>query len=355
MAATYGNAAPTSVTYNYDALVATTISNYRETLSDNVSTSNSFFAKIKWESEDGGLNVVEDLMYGLAPTQVYEGYDELALTPTNGITQVNFDWAQAATPISISEKERKQNKKRIVPLLKSKITQAEIGMKEFWPKKFLRGNRSEDDTTGNLVDNYVDTSTGSSFVDPLPKLVAYDPTASMLVGNLNQSTYSWWRNQTKESAASTTGAFIDEIINMYNTCSKGPMGKPNLILCDQVTWELVHKSWRAYFQNTMTSFNDIPWPNLNFWGTPLIWDEFVPDVYSNKLATSGVGTYGTMYFLNTQTFKCKYESETNFVPTEFQRPVNQDAKFKHILWMGTVTINNRRKNGVIGKIARSLT
>jgi hypothetical protein len=91
---------------------------------------------------------------------------------------------------------------------------------------------------------------------------------------------------------------------------------------------------------------------LKFFNTIIVWDEWVPDVYSGTASTA---TYGTIAWLNSKFFKCVYEEDTNFVPTEFQIPVNQDAKAKHILWMGTVTVSNRRKLGVTGKIARTLT
>lgn len=355
MATTYGpSGQPAASTYNYDALVATSVANYRKTLQDQVSTSNSFFKSITWKSEDGGLYVAEDLMYDLTPVDSYEGYDELPLTPTNGITQAQWQWAQAATPISISEKERKQNKQRIVNLLTSKLMQAEIAMKEFWPKAFLRGALAN--SSGSyLYTAYTSLINGSTFVDPLPKLVYYESGStwpSLSIGGIDQNTYSWWRNQSKASSATTTDGFMSEILNMYNNCSKGPGGAPDLILCDQTTWELVHKSYRAYFQNTAREDGNFPFPNIKFFNSRIVWDEFVPDVANNSTDTS---TKGTMYFLNTKFFNCAYESETNFVPTEFQRPTNQDAKYKHILWMGTVTMSNRRKQGVLGNIARTLT
>jgi hypothetical protein len=50
-----------------------------------------------------------------------------------------------------------------------------------------------------------------------------------------------------------------------------------------------------------------------------------------------------------------YESETDFILTEFQKPVNGDSRIAHILWMGTVALSNRSKQGVMGNIATSLT
>jgi hypothetical protein len=355
MATTYGSSGqPAQSTFNYDALVATSLANYRKTLQDNVSASNSFFKEITWRSEDGGLYVAEDLMYELTPVDSYEGYDELPTTPTNGITQAQFQWSQCATPIAISEKERKQNKHRIVNLVTSKIMQAEIAMKEFYPKAFLQGGMVNG-SGSNLYTAYTSLVNGSTFVDPLGKLVYYEAAStwpSLSIGGIDQNTNSWWRNQSDESGATTATGFMNEILHMYNLCSKGPGGPPDLILCDQVTWELVHQAYRLYFQNTAKEDGNFPFPNIKFFGSRIVWDEYVPDVSSGTTSTA---TYGSMYFLNTKFFNCAYEAETNFVPTDFQRPTNQDAKFKHILWMGTVTMSNRRKHGVIGKIARTLT
>jgi hypothetical protein len=44
------------------------------------------------------------------------------------------------------------------------------------------------------------------------------------------------------------------------------------------------------------------------------------------------------------------DSETNFAPTEFQKPENQDAEVAHILWLGGIGQSNRRKHGVMGSI-----
>jgi len=353
MAITYGPAGqPAQSTFNYDALVATSLGNYRKTLTDNISASNAFFKSINWESRDGGLFLAEDLMYAFAPVDSYDGYDELALTPTEGITQAQFGWAQASSPISISEKERKMNKHRIVNLVASKIMQAEMGFKEFWGKAFLRGSYAGNGSS--LLTPYVSPANGSSFVDPLPKLVAYDPTASMEVGGINQSTHAWWRNRTKQSAATTYAGLLAEVMNMYNTCSIGPGGPPTLGICDQITWELIQQAYYAQYRAKMEPVGNYPFPAVKFWNMTLTWDEYVPNVSAGTLDTSATGK-GTLYMLNPTFFKCCYESETNFVATDFERPINQDAKYKHIMWMGSVTINNRRKQGVIGNIARTLT
>lgn len=350
---------PSTSTFNYDALVSASLANYRQSLMDNVGSANSFFYEMynsdQWESRDGGLYLIEDLMLALTPVDSYSDYDELPVTPPEGLTQAQFDWSQAAVPISISEAERKKNKHRIVDLLTSRIMQAEIGMKEFFAKAFLQGQLINN-SGSNAYTNYVSPTNGSTFIDPLFKLIAYDPTASLVVGNINQNTAAnaFWRNRTANYTAVTTyDGFIAALLNLYNTCSRGTGGAPTNALCDQLTWELLALAYYKKYQANMATEGQFPFPNVKFFDCRVVWDEFIPDVANNT--TTPLTGKGTFCFWNKKFFKVCYESETNFVSTDFQRPVNQDAKAKHILWMGGVTINQRRKHGVAGNIARTMT
>jgi hypothetical protein len=352
---TYGVATqPLQSTFNYDSLVATSLANYRKTLTDNVSTSNIFFTKLKerglFESCDGGLYIAEDLMYGLAPTDSYDGYDELPLTPTEGITQAQFQWRQMATPFAISGKEKKMNKQRIVDLVAAKLQQCEIGMQEAWARYFIQGSMAAGGTT--LYSAYQSPVNGSYAMDPIGSVVDYAPTAARSPGGISQSTNTWWANQQKDSAATTTTGFLQEVLNLFNTCSKGPGGRPDFAMADQTSWELLSVAYYNRFRTEATAVGDYPFPVIKFQNVDIGWDQYMPDAYSSAVATT---TYGTLYALNTKFLKVRYESDTNFVLTEMVKPINQDAYFRHILWMGNVTCNNRRKLGVLGKIARTLT
>jgi hypothetical protein len=184
-------------------------------------------------------------------------------------------------------------------------------------------------------------------------LIAYDPTAAVAVGNILQSTYTWWRNQYTVSAATTYGGLMQEFDHMYNLAGKGPGGSPNLILCDQTTYELVVRAhWEKF--RVVSQDSRFPWEHFKFKNAVVAWDENVPNVFAGTTDTT-TATGGTAFFINTKYFKLRYEPDTNFKMGEFQKPVDQDARIAHILWMGMLTVSNRRKHGVIGKIARSLT
>lgn len=357
--AIYGGAgSPAQSTFNYDALVSSSLANYRKTLTDNISKSNPLFNELKqknlWESREGGLFIAEDLLINVGGMEPYDGYDELPLVPTDGLTQLQVEWRQLATPIVISERERKQNKHRITSLLESRIKIAELGMEENFTKHFLQGSLAGSGL--DIREPYINNANGAASIDPLPRWVMYDPTLNYTVGNINQSTSKFWRNVSKTSAATTGQGLLTEFMQMYQLTAKGSGGPPDLIWTDMVTWGLLHQAYMEKYRAT-ASDNEYPYQNFLFWGAKVVWDEDIPDVAANggAGATTADTSKGTAYFLNTKFFKIIYESETNFVATEFQKPINQDVKGKHILWMGNTLSNNRRKQGVLGNIARTLT
>lgn len=354
MPITFGaGTAPSQVTTNLDALFATTLANYKETLEDAISESNALYYEIRkggmWQTADGGAYFALDLMYALAPFDSYDGYDELPDTPTDGITQAIYEWRQGAVPISYSEKERKQNKHRIIDLVKAKIKQAELGMIDSFNKFMLQGNVING---GTILTPYTSTVNGSLFVDPLFKIIDFDPTISRSVGNINQNTNTWWRNRTATSAATTYAAFLMEWDHLYNTCSRGPGGAPNLIVTDQKTYELLNAAYYQQYRTQLRTDGNYPFENVMFRKAHIVFDQYMPDVFSG---TTNTDTYGTAAFINTQFVYMKVETETQFSMTPFQKPPRGDSRLAHILFMGQLCTSNRRKLGVMGKIARTLT
>ena len=356
---TYGTSgAPATSTFNYDGVVSASVANYRKTLVDNISKTNPLFHELKnaglWESQDGGLYIAQDLMINVGGLEPYDGYDELPLTPVDGLTQLQVEWRQLASPIAISEKERKQNKHRLVNLLESRIKIADIGMQENFTKHLLQGSLAGSGT--DIREPYINPANGAASIDPLPRWIMYDPTANYTLGNINQANQAFWRNISKVSAATSGAELLEEFMYMYMRTSKGPGGPPTLIWTDMITWGLLHRAMMDKYRAT-SSDNNYPFENFKFFGARVVWDEDIPDVAANAGAgaLTAETSKGTAFFINTNHFKIIYEEETNFVATEMQKPINQDVRGKHILWMGNTLVNNRRKMGVIGNIARTLT
>jgi hypothetical protein len=351
-------AIPSSLTLNYDAILSTTLFNLQGTLEDEISTSNAFLFKVMknknaWKSEsDLGDRWGVPLMYDLGNADSYSGYDILDTTPTDGITTAFYDWRQMSVPVSISGLDEKKNsgsETKILNLLEAKIKQATMGIQDLFGKSLLQGNGPNSATAINTA--YTSPNNASVFIDPLPLLIKYDPTTSTTIGNINQSTHTWWRNQKKDfTGVSTYAGFLKGLRNLYNNCMKGPGGGPDLHVLEQQTYELYEAALAAAHQNPSYQSADIPFDNIAFKGKPATWDEFVPDVHTGSTAI----TVGTWFMINTKYWGGRYHSATNFASTPFQRPENQDAKVAQILWLGSFGVSNRRKQGVGGNITLSI-
>lgn len=343
---------PSSLTLQYNDLLSTTLFNYRKTLYDNISKTNAVLWYLRNKVENGykiitdiGDRMQVPLMYELGTADSYSGYDQLDVTPMDGITSAFWEWRQAAVPIAISNLEKKKNKgkARILSLLEAKTKQAEMGIQEFFNKRLLVGAGGSTITTA-----YSSSINGSSFIDPLPKLVAYDPTASVVVGNINGATHTWWRNQTKNSGATTYAGFLKELRQLRILCSRGPGGSPNMHVLNEDVYTLYETALAAAHRNPSYQKADIPFDNILFYGAPATHDELVPDVANGTEAS--LNTSGTWWMLNMKFMEIQVDSDTNFAPTEFQKPENQDAEVAHILWLGGIGMSNRRKHGVAGSI-----
>lgn len=353
---TYGTSgAPAQDTINLDALLSLSLFNYNKTLVDQVMGSNAVWMELKGKvkTKSGGVAVKQNLRYAISTPSTYSGYDEITILPSDGITQATWDWRQCADSVTISGEEEYKNKDGLDDLLQAKIEQVQDGFTEFFNEKLLQGDYANTPSSTGLKTPLTNGSNGSVFVDPLFKLIQYDPTASETIGGINQSTYTWWRNRTLEMTATTAQTFLMEMDSMYNTCSIGAGGTaPDIIMVDQTTFELWRSVYYRVFQATADSDNNYPFPNIKFNQARVIWDEKMPNIYSGNTTTS---TYGTALFMNTRMFQMYNVAGKNFVNTPFVRPHNQDAKTSLVLWAGTIGLSNRKKQGVVGKIPRTLS
>lgn len=373
---TFGStSAPSNISQYMDSVFGLSLANYRKELTDNIGATNSFLYTLlkedSYESADGGTWIQEPLMYALAPADSYDGYDELSTTPTDGITDAIYQWRQMASPIVYNMREVILNQHRIVDLVKARIKQAEMGIQEGFAQALMWGAQSNGGTT--LITPRISTVNGSSGVEPLNEFIRKDPTSATnpTVGNIDQSlaTNNWWRNRTASSTSSDYITFMGELENMYNQCALGVGGPPNLILMDQVTYELFVMAF--FFRYRVMPGDvptDFPFEAKKFKNAVVVMDDKVPDAENDAAPTSkNVGGYssgltvGTAYFLNTKFFKLRYHPDRDWEMLEdengkkFAKPINGDSRVGHVAWMGNLTCNNRRKQGMLYGIARTLT
>lgn len=356
---TFGDtAAPNDIAMYFDSVFTQSLKNARGVLIDNIGATNALLHAIMkgdmYEDAEGGTYIEEELMYALSPMEPYDGFDELSTAETDGVTAVQYEWRQLATPVVYSMKQIIQNRRKIIDLVKTKMNQCKMGIQEGFSRQLNQG-------AGNaaIETAYSNPINGAKSINPLPLMIKFDPTTSTLIGNINQSTSTFWRNLTKTSAATTGDGFIQEWMNLYNSCSLGTGGAPDLNVCDQGTYEIASMALYKRYRQT-SSDNDFPFTNIRIpFGSGkslLVLEDKIPDVYTNLTSTA---TYGTMFMINSQFFKLRpitgrdFEMLTDENGKVFIKPANQDARIGHCAWMGQLTVNNRRKHGVLGKIARA--
>ena len=358
--------APSQNTIYYDALLSTTLMAYRKTMYDNIFKDSAFLAYLRLtdavKKQNGGERTAMPLMYGKNDTvKVVGGYETLDTTPQEGMTTAFTEWSEIAGTISISRKEERQNagEGRLLNLLEAKIKQAEMSMREELNEGLVLGKVS----SSTFVEK---TSVGGSYgLIPLGmflrKLNATDPITNN-IGNIAGASNDWWRHRTGfinnqtvagqdfKLSITTYAGFIAALRRMYNYCSRGSGGSPDICLMDQVSYETYENGLDEKVRYTNTKMADMGFDNIKLRGATVLWDEIVPDIYTGTAAI----TVGTAFFINTNFYNLVIDSETDIVTTPFIEPENQTAKTAKILFMGQANTSNLRKHGVIGGISQSI-
>jgi hypothetical protein len=299
---------------NFDALLSTTLANYRSQLTDNVFTARpltyTLMDKGRIRMLNGGTKIVEPLIYGQNSTVAsYSGYDSLALTPQEGISAAEYDWKQYAASIAISgiEEAKNNGEQEIINLLEAKIMQAEESMRESFNQMFFgdgTGNSGKDwNGLGNLVES------GNT------------------VGGINSSTYSYWQSKEENTATALT---LAQMSTMYNNVSVGN-DHPDTLLTTQTLFEKYEALLQPNLRYTDTKTADAGFQNLLFKAAPVMYDVHC--------------TAGVFYFLNSKYITLVGHSNKWFSQTEFIKPEDTDARYALIMCYGNLTVRNRAKQG----------
>lgn len=301
---------------NFDALLSTTLANYRDQLTDNVFTARplTYFLQDKGRIRmlNGGTKIVEPLIYGTNSTVAsYSGYDSLSLTPQSGITAAEYDWKQYAASISISgiEEAKNNGEQEIINLLEAKIMQAEESMREGFNQMFFG------DGTGNSGKNW----------NGLGNIVE----ASGTVGGINRATAGneYWRSYEENTATALT---LAQMATAYNTVSVGN-DHPDMILTTQTLFEKYEALLVPSLRFTDTKTADAGFQNLLYKAAPVAYDVHC--------------TAGVVYFLNSKYLTLVGHSGKWFAQTQFVSPEDVDARYALILCYGNLTCRNAKKQG----------
>ncbi len=311
----------------FTELVTSTFRKVRKDVKDNLSNRNALLKHIykrgNYRTEDGGLTIVCPLDYTTNSTyQRYSDWDLLNIQQSDVISAAEYQWRQIAVNVVASGREQRINsgESRIFSLAKAKMKNA---IRTF---------------NNSFSSDLYSDGTATNQINGLQALVADAGTGT--VGGINSTNFSFWQNTIFDCSANSVTSSATTIENsmmlpLWLNLDRGPDDQPDLIVMDNTYYK--------YFEASQTSIKRyMDASNANGGLVSLKYKN--ADVYFD--GNSGIPS-SHAYFLNTNYIELVVHRDADMEVLEDQRPINQDGSVIPILWMGNLTLSNRKMQGVI--------
>jgi hypothetical protein len=325
---------PQHIPVDWDSMLTTTMHNYRKTLTDNIFNGrpllNYFMSKGRVRTVNGGVSIVEPLIYAEGEAGSYSEWQQLTITPQEGISAAQYPWRQLYATIAISGLEEAQNngKEAAINLLEAKVMQAEETLRN-------RLSRQLYGTLGGAADPTKDFLSLDAIIDSTGAIGGIDPAVA---GN------SWWKSiETAVGAVDATG--LEKAMSAaYHSSSDSGSDRVDAIFTGQGVYEFYESTLTPQVRYTDTKTANLGFMNLLFKQTPVYWDFDCPA--------------GVMYGINSKYVGLVIHSQRNFAQTPFTKGLSEnmssahatsglgasvDARYSFITTYGNLTTRNRRR------------
>jgi len=321
---------PPSRTEILDDLYTSTWNNRRKEVVDQFFNASPFYQALRSKggikfNGEGGRYLEVPLSYARNETVTSLGRgDTISLSDTAFLSVAQFEWKFVAGNVTrfFTDDAKNKSMSAHLNLANSKIDNLRDSMIDHFETMLFA------DGTGN----------GSKDMNGLANLVSSTPTASATVGNINQSTYSWWQNRQKTSSGAASVYLLGDMRNLANTCSEGQTRKfPNMLVTTQTVAELYDDEVLEQRSIVNKSAGDAEFLTTTWKGIPLIW--------------SGQCPSGAMYMLNSQYIALNIDPAINFMATEWKTIPNQLDRVMQIVVKGELVTTRRKSLGVLTSIA----
>jgi hypothetical protein len=315
-----------------DDLYTTTWSNRKKEVADNIFTAtpltNELFKRggIKLNGT-GGRFLEVPLAYAKNETVTSLGRgDTVSLSETKFLTVAQFNWKYVAGSIIRYFTDDTQNKsiQQHINWINAKIDNLRDSITDEIERQLFS------DGTGN----------GSKDMDGLQNLIDSTPNTARTVGNIAQTTYTWWKNRQKTATGAASVYLLSDMRNLANTCSEGKTRMlPNIIMTTQVVAELFDDEVLEQRMIINVKDGSDPESMSTAWkGIPVQWSSQCPS--------------GNMYFISSKYFGINIDPDVNFEMTEWKPIPNQvnDRVAQVVVKLNCIT-NRRMSLGVMNSIA----
>lgn len=313
---------------NVSDIIATTIESRSRRIADNVTKNNAVLAQLSQKGRiktvSGGSKIFQELSFAEnGNAGWYSGYDLLPVAAQDVISAAEFEFKQAACPVTISGLDMLKNsgKEQIIDLMEGRLSVAEA-------------------TMANLIAGgiYSDgTAAGGKQIEGLNKAVIVAP-GTGVYGGIDPATWTFWRNKVvDETAANMT---VDKIQGYFNTMwSQLVRGsdRPDLIMVDGGVWGVYLASLQAQQRFAGTEVGKLGFPSIKYMDADVVLD-------------GGIGGFcptNTAFFLNTKYIHYRPHSARNMTALSPNKryAINQDAEVQILAWAGNLTCSGRQFQG----------
>ena len=312
-----------------DDLYTTTWNNRAKMVTDQIFDAVPFYQELKRRggiklNGTGGRYLEIPLSYAKNETITSLGRgDTVSLSDTKFLTVAQYEWKFVAGSIVRYWTDDAKNKslQQHLSLANQKIDNLRDSLTDKFEEYLFSdgtGNGSKDpEGLGNLVA----TATGTT------------------VGNILDTTYTWWANRTKAATGVASVYLLSDMRNLANTISEGQTRRmPNIIVTTQTVAELFDDEVLEQRQIVNMSKGDPESTSTAWKGVPLMWSSRCPA--------------GRMYMLRSDSFGLNVDPDFNFASTEWKSIPNQvNDRVMQIMWKGNFITSRRKSGGVMTGIA----
>ena len=299
----------------WDAVLSTTLHNYRKTLTDNIFGSRPLLDFLmsngRVKTIDGGISIVEPLLLGPGEANSYGPWQQIPVNAVAGISAAQFPWRQLYATIIISGLEEAQNngKEQMISLVEAKVMQAEETLKDLLNKMIwdARGGAAlPTDFTGftTLIDSTGAAGGITPAAAPAPENQWRSPTWNATAQTGVDDVGAAITMPGTAPTAPYDGRELEQVLrHMFMIASDGGSDHVNAIFGGMAAFEAYEASLTPQVRYTDTSKANLGFQNLMFKNVPFFWDPDAPA--------------GTILGLNSKYIGLTIHSDRNFKQSPF--------------------------------------
>lgn len=186
-----------------------------------------------------------------------------------------------------------------------------------------------------------DGTQDANLVPGITSFILDNPASATVVGGIDQSSNTWWRNRANVSIDGGTPSNLPVLTVLQKEFRQLRRygGRPNLLLAGSDMIEQLEKELKAKGEFTNTGFNrniDLSVGDVSFKGMTVQYDPTLDDLSKSKY----------LYVLDTRTIFPKVVSGEDMKKHTPARPENKYVFYRAVTWVGGLVCNQRNANGV---------